>query len=456
MISVRTLDEWLAFAGQQHAVGIDMGLERVARVAEAMGFTAPDRRPAPRSIIVAGTNGKGSTTLFSESLLLAAGLKVGATISPHVHRFNERIRIDGREADDAMLCAGFEAVESARGETTLTYFEYSALVAFWVFRNAGADVAVLEVGLGGRLDAMNLVGADVAVITSIGLDHEAYLGSDLDGIGREKAGVMRPGRPVVAGTEVTDSVIATAGQLGCALRWMGRDFRVSQTADSWCWSDATQSFDHLAWGDLAPYNCALAIAAVRELRPITSAMVRHALATATLPGRLEAWRLRATLVLVDVAHNPAGAAFLAQLAAVRYPKRRFVVVLGMLNDKDASGVPEALGAMVSAWVCVPTRGPRGQSGAELAGRLRLAASLGLPASMVPQAPSVTVAETVTAGLERALAEAGSVDGVLAFGSFSVVEDVRNVLLQEGAWHLSAAESARGPGLSNASIGGVGR
>jgi dihydrofolate synthase/folylpolyglutamate synthase len=182
-------------------------------------------------------------------------------------------------------------------------------------------------------------------------------------------------------------------------------------------------------------------------------MVRHALATATLPGRLEPWRLRATLVIVDVAHNPAGAAFLAQLAAVRYPKRRFVVVLGMLSDKDASGVPEALGAMVSAWVCVPTRGPRGQSGAELAGRLRLAASLGLPASMVPQAPSVTVAETVTAGLERALAEAGSVDGILAFGSFSVVEDVRNVLLQVGAWRLSATDSARGPGLSDASVGG---
>jgi len=428
-----------------------MGLARVARVAEALGFAAPDRRPAPRTIIVAGTNGKGSTTLFAEALLLAAGLKVGTTISPHIHRFNERIRVDGQEVDDDVLCAAFAAVEAARGEITLTYFEFSALVAFSVFRSAGVDVAVLEVGLGGRLDAMNLVGADVAIITSIGLDHEAFLGSDLEGIGREKAGVMRPGRPVVVGSDVTRSVSATAEQLLCSLRIMGRDFHVLQSTDAWCWSDATQTFADLPWGDLAPYNCALAIAGVQALMPVTEAMVRRALALATLPGRLEAWHLAKTRILVDVAHNPAGAAFLARLIETRYPGARFVVLLGMLSDKDASGVPATLGPLVRKWVCVPTRGPRGQSGAALAERLApgLAEASVAPRDGAGTAASphvdwtraVWVADTVEAGLEHALVEAGPNDGILAFGSFSVVEDVRNVLRQSGARRLRATRSA---------------
>lgn len=421
-----TLDEWLAHAERQHTVGIDLGLERVTRVAEALGFTAPDHRPAPRSLIVAGTNGKGSTTAFSEALLRAGGLRVGATFSPHVHRFNERVRLDGMPVDDAWLCRAFGAVENARGAVPLTYFEYSALVALWVFRQAAVDVAVLEVGLGGRLDAFNLVGADVAVITSIGLDHEAFLGSDLEGIGREKAGVMRPGRAVVIGADVTASVHEAARRLGCPVHAMDRTFAFRAEADRWQFRGAAGTFTDLAWGSLAPYNCALAIEAVGCLEPVTDAMVREALAVAALPGRCEPWNVAGRLLLVDVAHNPAGADFLRRLVTLRYPARRFVGLLGMLADKDAAGVVQALRGVVDTWICVPTRGARGRSGAALAQPVRAALAAG-GSSAGASAGQVRVAQDVAGGLELALAAAQAGEAILALGSFSLVESLRDEL-----------------------------
>lgn len=416
----RSLVEWLDWAGRQHPVGIDMGLERVSQVAERLGFEAPGRRPAPRSIIVAGTNGKGSTTIFTEALLRACGFRVGATISPHIHTFNERVRIDGQAVDDATLTTAFAAVEAARGDITLTYFEYSALVALWTFRAAEVDVAVLEVGLGGRLDAMNLVSADIAIVTSIGLDHEAFLGSDIEGIGREKAGVFRPGCTAVIGSDVTRSVHDEASRLGCHIRVMGRDFHVETTPHSWSWKSADLILEELHWGQLAPYNCALALEAVRALAPVTKTNVSAALSEATLPGRCELWSLAGTRVIVDVAHNPAGAVFLRDLLAHRYPAVRFVAILGMLADKDASGVPPAFaGSAVECWIATSSRGPRGRSAADLARQL--------------PADDVRVADTPAEALDAALAvvRSGAADAVLGFGSFSLVEDLRNELQARG-------------------------
>ncbi len=417
-----TLDDWLAHAERQHSVGIDMGLARVGEVARRMGLRPPDHAPAPRSLIVAGTNGKGSTTTFAEALLIAAGRRTGATLSPHVHRFNERIRLDGQAVDDAMLCQAFAAVEAARREVPLTYFEYSALGAFSVFRGAAVEVAVLEIGLGGRLDAFNLVGADVAVITSIGLDHQAFLGDDLEQIGREKAGVMRPGRPVVIGADVTRSVGEEARRLGCPTKVMGTTFQLRVEADCWHFDGAAGSFSDLPWGWLAPYNCALAIEAVGLLEPLTGDRVRQALRTARLPGRCEAWQLQGRQVLIDVAHNPAGARFLRDLVAIRYPGRRIVALLGMLTDKDAAGVAAAMAGAVDTWVCVPTTVLRGQSGAALAERLQLAL-VDSPGG----APDIRVGADMSAGLAQTLACSAPGDVILAFGSFSVVEALRDLL-----------------------------
>ncbi len=417
----RSLAEWLDWAGRQHPVGIDMGLDRVSAVAERLGFEAPERRPAPRTIIVAGTNGKGSTTIFAEALLRASGYRVGSTISPHIHTFNERVRVDGNPVGDDALASAFAAVEAARGDITLTYFEYSALVALWIFRAAAVDAAVLEVGLGGRLDAMNLVSAEVAVVTSIGLDHEAFLGSDLEGIGREKAGVFRSGGTAVIGSDVTRSVHEEARRLGCRTRVMGRDFQVEITREGWAFRGSELALGDLPWGHLAPYNCALAIEAVSAFTSLSPMVVRSALQSATFPGRCEAWQLADTRVIVDVAHNPAGAAFLRDTLRHRFPGVRFVAILGMLSDKDASGVPSAFEESgIAGWIVTSTRGPRGQSAAQIAQQLALA--------------DVNVAENPVDALEAALAvvRSGGADAVLGFGSFSVVEDLRNQLLTLGA------------------------
>ena len=474
-MAVMTLADWLGHAERQHTVGIDLGLERVTRVAGALGFTGPDFRPAPRCLIIAGTNGKGSTTVFSEALLRARGLRVGATVSPHLHRFNERVRLDGIPVEDALLCRAFAAVEAARGAVPLTYFEYSALVALWVFRDAAVDVAVLEVGLGGRLDAFNLVGADVAVVTSIGLDHQEYLGSDVERIGIEKAGVMRPGRDVVIGSDVTASVRAEAMRLGCRLRAMGETFAFRQEPDRWHFTGATGTFADLPWGRLAPYNCAVAIEAVGCLESLTEAHVRSGLDTAELPGRCESWHIADRQLLVDVAHNPAGAAFLRRHVEARFPGRQFVGVLGMLADKDAAGVVSAFGPRVSRWICVPTTGPRGQRAEQLADRVRTAlaraatdrgaptgSTTGTGASIQPSglAPrqqgagpdQVAMAGDVADGLEAAVAATAPGDGILAFGSFDLVESLRDVL---GAGRLSARLRVRASGGGSASGSALG-
>jgi len=414
--SARSLADWLSHAESVHSVGIDMGLERIAAVAGRLGFEAPGHRCAPQSVIVAGTNGKGSTCVALEALLRGAGLRVGTTLSPHVQRFNERVRIDGADADDALLCRAFSAVEAVRGDVPLTYFEFSALVALWTFRERAVDVAVLEVGLGGRLDAFNLVAADVAVITSIGLDHQAFLGDDLEGIGREKAGVLRPGQRVVLGSDVTESVVAAAAGLGCRVSRLGEDFHVVARRHDW---DFVGGQRHAAIPrcGLAPDNCALALEAAAHLSE-PGAAAPAVLGELLLPGRLERWQVGGPAGLIplvlDVAHNPAAARFLGRQLAERDPERRFVALVAMLEDKNAAGVAASLASRVRYWVCVPTSGPRGLSGTALAGRLGVGAA------------AVAVADPAE-GLRRALSLAESGDGILALGSFNLVESFRGAL-----------------------------
>jgi dihydrofolate synthase/folylpolyglutamate synthase len=376
--------------------------------------------PAATSVIIAGTNGKGSTSVALERLLLDCGHSVGTTLSPHVERFNERVRIGGQEVEDAALCAAFEAVDDARGDVPLTYFEFSAMAALLLFRKADLDVAILEVGLGGRLDAFNAVDADLAVVTSIGLDHQDYLGSDLEGIGREKAGVFRPGRPVVLG-RVTDSVHAVAAALGCPTLVLDRDFQVTETATAWAY-DCQALGMHcpgLPRGALAPDNCALALTAAAWLgqdgRPAVAVGCPNAadLAVVGLPGRMERHGHCGVDVILDVAHNPAAAGFLADQVALRYPGRRFVAILGTLGDKDAAGIVAALVGVVHSWVAVPTPGPRGQSATDLAARLDR---------------PVTTASGMAEALALAVSFTASGDGILALGSFSAVEQARALLI----------------------------
>lgn len=410
----QTLAQWLEYVEALHPAQIELGLERVLTVACELGLEPPRFAPAPRSIIVAGTNGKGSTCIFTEALLRETGLRVGSTMSPHLHRFNERIRIDGEPLGDAALSSAFSRVEAARRDVPLTYFEFSALVALDCFRKGGVEAAILEVGLGGRLDAFNLVSADVAAITSIGLDHQDYLGDDLEGIGREKAGVLRPGQSVILGERVTESVVERAGMLACSVRRAGQDFQTDMYFEGWDYRGVAGSFLGLPWGRLAPENCALGIEIASCFVQLDETLVRSALRKASLEGRFDARSFRGRLLLLDVAHNPAAARFLRRQIEVRYPGRRFLVLLGMLADKDHAGVVEALAPVVTGWICVPTKGARGLSSEALAGRL-------------PDDVDAAVAADALQALNRALSSSAPEDGILAIGSFDLVDQVSDCL-----------------------------
>ncbi len=406
----KTLAEWLNFIEAVHPRDVELGLERVRVVAATLGLIPP----AARTVIVAGTNGKGSTAIFTESLLRAQGLTVGTTLSPHVHVFNERIRLDGELCTDEKLCVSFARVEDARDGVPLTYFEFASLVALDIFRDSAVEVAILEVGLGGRLDAFNIVDADVAAITSIGLDHQDYLGDELETIGSEKAGVLRRGQRVVLGDTVTTSVVKRAQVLECATTQLGVELELEMTAVDWSLVTPWGEFPALPWGNLAPHNCALAIEIAHHFVKVTTQTVHSALAHATLPGRFEAIHSKQRHWLIDVAHNPAGAAFLGELVKIRYPGRRLVAILGMFRDKDHLGVVEALAPLVSHWICMTTPGPRGLSASDLRAKI--------PADN---------ASTTVDGTDSACRLASSLtteeDVILCFGSFAVASAVRELL-----------------------------
>lgn len=413
-----TLEQWLAHIEQQHPQSIAMGLERVREVAQRMQLG----QPAARSIVVGGTNGKGSTVAFIESIARAADWKVGAYTSPHLLRYNERVRIDGQDADDATLVAGFNAVEAARGETPLTYFEYGTLCALWVFQQAGLDLAVLEVGLGGRLDAVNLIDADVAVITTVDIDHADWLGEDREAIGVEKAGIIRGWKPVILGEiDPPSSVLRRAYVLGANAIRFGSDFFAEPIdAECWRWRDVSFSLElpqPALWAPVQRNNAATAVAALRALDlPVPRAAWAPGVAAAGIVGRLQRFTRDGVQVLLDVGHNPQAAAALAAALKAEPVAGRSFAVYAALADKDAGGVVAALQEQVDEWLLAGLQGPRGQTATELQGRL-----------VNTGAADAQVCRDVAQALEAALARAVEGDRVLVFGSFHTVAEALPLL-----------------------------
>lgn len=411
-----TLNEWLAWQETLHTREIDLGLERVARVLERLGKTHP-----PYTVLtVGGTNGKGSCVAMLEAILGAAGYRVATYTSPHLLRYNERVRICGQEVDDAALCRAFARVDQARGDISLTYFEFGTLAALDIFHDAGLDVAILEVGLGGRLDAVNVVDADVALITSVDLDHLDWLGPDRESIGREKAGIFRAGHPVVCGDpDPPSSLTEHARTLGAPLYRIGQDFDYAQDAVGWHWWSGGTRRDALPrpslLGDFQLQNAAavlMALELVRDALPVGQNEVRRGLGEVRLPGRFQVLPGPVERIL-DVAHNPHGAAALARALRQRPGPGRTLAVVAILGDKDVEAVARCMQPVVDAWYVAGLTLPRGQSGAALAARL---------AAAIPDAP-ISVWERVHEAYAAALREARSGDRIVVFGSFHTVAEV---------------------------------
>jgi dihydrofolate synthase/folylpolyglutamate synthase len=411
------LNDWLALLEVRHPKAIDLGLERCRIVWERMG----QPQPARELFMVAGTNGKGSTIATLCAFLEALGLRYGSYTSPHILRFNERVRISGIPVSDAELVEAFEQVEAARRDVSLSYFEFSTLAAFRILSGADLDFAVLEVGLGGRLDAVNLVDAHCAVITPIGLDHQDYLGDDLESIGYEKAGIIRPGRPVISGeSDPPASILQQAASLDAPLKRLGKDFTVEAVADGmrFCVDGKELRLPApVLAGSHQLGNAATAIAALLQLIPDAIAE-REALARGMkqvrLSGRLERVAERPA-VWIDVGHNPMAARAVARAVRQimeREQLRECRCVLGLLADKNAGAVAAELDTLVSSWYCAGLTGPRGQEGDELAKKLQEGG----------RQAEVLAFDSVHEALTAALRESRKDDGVLVFGSFLTAEE----------------------------------
>jgi dihydrofolate synthase/folylpolyglutamate synthase len=414
----RTLAAWLAFIETLHPKAIAMGLERVAAVAARM----PLRIDCP-VVSVAGTNGKGSTCAIAESIYRRAGYRTGLYTSPHLERFNERVRIAGDEADDAALVAAFEAVEAARatddgGATPLTYFEFSTLAALHLYARAALDVLILEVGLGGRLDAVNLVDADVAVVTTVDVDHVDFLGATREAIGREKAGIFRPARPAICGdADPPTSLVAHAAAIGAPLWRIGRDFGYASEGVQWRYVGPGGARYGLPFpalrGTYQLGNAATALAAIdamRERLPVAAGAVREGLVHVVLAGRFQVLPGRPAIVL-DVAHNPQAARVLADALSAMGFYPRTLAVFGMLADKDIGGVVRALAPRIDAWYVGALPGPRGGSAARVASAL---ASEGVAPA------AIRTFDDIAEAFAAARDDANETDRIAAFGSFLTV------------------------------------
>ena len=399
---MKTLAQWLQHIEQQHPKAIALGLERVAAVFSRLAIALP--KPV---LTVGGTNGKGSTCAMLESILSAAGYRTGLYTSPHLLRYNERVRIAGVEASDEALAEGFHAVEEARGDVALTYFEFGTLAALWLFAREGIEAAILEVGLGGRLDAVNIVDADCAVLTSVGIDHVDYLGPDRESIGREKAAIFRAGRPaVIAEPDPPQTVLDTpAKQL-----LIGRDFGFTAEKSQWSYWSPRGRRGGLAYpalrGKVQLRNAAAAICALEALAlPLAMQDVRRGLAEVTSPARFQVLPGRPQVIL-DVAHNPEAAKVLAGNLADSGFAPETIAVCGMLRDKDIAGVLRELAPRITQWHLATLSGPRAARAEDLAVHL--------------EKKSVRTFASPSAALEAALGAAGENDKIVVFGSFLTV------------------------------------
>ena len=426
----RTLDDWLAHCERLHPTNIEMGLDRVRTVAQRMGlsFDCP-------VIVVAGTNGKGSTCAMLEAIYGQAGFKTGVYTSPHLVHFEERLRLRGEVVDAQLLLAGFERVEQSRLQTdeiSLTYFEFSTLAIMDVMRGAELDVVILEVGLGGRLDAVNIIDADCAVITSIDLDHMAFLGNDRESIGREKAGVMRTGRPVVVSDPMPpQSVLDHAMEIGADLWRFGQDFNFSGDKQQWGWAGRGRRYAGMAYPALRGANQLVnasgvlaALTALRERLPVTAQAVRNGLAFVELPGRFQIIPGQPTLVL-DVAHNPHSvAALAANLDAMGFFPTTHAV-FGAMADKDLAPMLAKVGPLIDRWYFADLPLARAATAQHLKAQWEAQ-------NTRHDALASTFLDPMQA-LQAAIDAANPTDRIVVFGSFHTVGGV----LKEGLPRLSA-------------------
>ena len=413
----RSLEQWLAYQQGTHNLSIDLSLERVRAVAVRLGLLEK-RCPV---VIIAGTNGKGSTATLLAALLQSCGQSVGLFTSPHLVRYNERVQVNAVQVSDEALLAAFERIEAARAGVTLTFFEYNTLAALEVFRRAAVGVMVLEVGLGGRLDAANIIDADVAVVCSIGLDHREWLGATLDQIGAEKAGIFRHGQKVVLGsTAMPDSVWRAARELDCQLWTAEREFswRIhgdGAAAQAWDYRGAACTLEALPAPALAGAvqyrNAACALSVLQLLAPpgaCERAPVAQGLRRTVLPGRFQIVPGEVEWIL-DVAHNEPAASVLAAALAARPCEGRSFAVAGMLADKDAAAIARALDPQIDHWLL-----------AGIDDEARGLDARALQARLPPLRGPIELSVSVGAACARARALSSPRDRVIVFGSFHVV------------------------------------
>lgn len=410
--SCRTLADWLCYIEQSHPIEkIELGLQRVSDVARRGNLAALPGKV----VLIAGTNGKGTTARTLEQLLLVQGYRVGVYSSPHLLRFNERLRINGQDVADNAWLAAFQLVEQLRQDIPLTYFEFTTLVAFAILRAEQPDFCLIEVGLGGRLDATNIVEPDISVVTTVDLDHQAFLGPDRETIGREKAGVFRPAKIAVCGDlQPPQSIAAVAESTGAKLLQLNRDYHYQQTADSWQWQGLRQQRHQLPLPQVPMQNVATSLTVLEQLEVLPdSELLQQEISRLCLPGRMQ-WLRQQPAVLLDVAHNSQSAAYLAaQLQRLKPGYRRVYALVGMLKDKDLTQALLPLTTCVDEWHLVSLPGARGASSTLLAEALQGVA----PAARAVQHPELAEA------YRQVLATAAQQDLVVVFGSFVTVAGI---------------------------------
>jgi dihydrofolate synthase / folylpolyglutamate synthase len=417
-----TLSDWLVHLERLHPSAISLGLERVRDIKARLELD-----PEFAIVTVGGTNGKGSTCAMLEAILAAAGYRVGLYSSPHLLRYNERVRIGRESASDQDLCAAFAAVEAVRGDTPLTYFEFGTLAAVWLFCAKRIEVAVLEVGLGGRLDAVNAFDPDCAVVTSVALDHVDYLGSTVEAIGYEKAGIYRAGKPAVFSDQTPPlSLTEHAARIGADLLLLQRDFGFVRQDTQWqFWGRHGKHYGlpyPVLRGAYQLHNACAALAALDELRamlPVALQYIKRGLAEVDLPGRFQVLPGQPAVVL-DVAHNPHAVGMLAANLAVMRSRGKTYAVFGMLKDKDIRGAIEAIAHCIDHWFVAPIATPRGAATALL---MQILTQLGLEAR-------ASAFDSLGAAYAAACHAAAQDDRIIAFGSFYTVAEI----LQAGVAH----------------------
>ncbi|HTD71943.1 MAG TPA: bifunctional tetrahydrofolate synthase/dihydrofolate synthase [Steroidobacteraceae bacterium] len=423
---MRSLDQWLAYQAQVHPQTIDLGLERLSVVLDRLQWQQP-RVPV---ITIAGTNGKGSVSAYCAAILSAAGFKVGTFTSPHLRDYRERIQIHDRWVHAAELTEAFERIEVARGSVALTFFEFNALAALLIFDAAALDAWVLEIGMGGRLDAVNVVDGDVAVITSIGLDHQEYLGDTLEAIAREKAGIFRPGKTAVIGGREPSLVLEEAARgMKSPLKRLAIEYNYILDGAGWRYRGTRWDLPHLPApalpGAIQFTNAATAIAALEEIAPrlsVPAAAVARGLIEVRLPGRFQliAPAMGAPRWVLDVAHNPDAARVLARNLNANPIAGKTLAVCGILMDKNAAGIAAIMDDCIDAWWCASIDGARGRNGEALANVIR--DQVAIP---------VRAADSVASACQAALSAAGPQDRIVVFGSFHTVGPALDWLESQG-------------------------